>query len=121
MSAPGEKRRWGMGVDCNEAEPKASMKAPAENRPLYCSCWENGRPGRLQHVCRVHGDFQTDITTANNLIAEWGLIAQSIAQQCKWRPQGQCLATCQGRAVCNLDGLILVDEQGHSVAQASSL
>jgi hypothetical protein len=56
------------------------------------------------------------------LIAEWGLIAQSIAQQCKWRPQGKCLLHCQGMAVCNLDGLTLVDPQGRSVevAQASS-
>jgi hypothetical protein len=88
-------------------------------RPLYCSCRAvNGD----DPACRVHGTFETDITRANNLIAEWGLIAQSIAQQCKWRPQGKCLLHCQGMAVCNLDGLTLVDPQGRSVevAQASS-
>jgi hypothetical protein len=60
--------------------------------------------------------FEIDITTANQLIAQWGLIAQSIAQQCKWRPQGKCLDTCQGLAVCNLEGLTLVDARGHPVA-----
>jgi hypothetical protein len=56
---------------------------------------------------------QTDITTANNLIAEWGRIAASIARQCKWRPQGKCYSRCLGLAICNLDGLMLVDAAGH--------
>jgi hypothetical protein len=59
--------------------------------------------------------FEIDITRANNLIGEWGRIAVSIAQQCKWRPQGKCYSHCQGLAVCNLDGLTLVDAQGHPV------
>jgi len=65
--------------------------------------------------------FEIDITRANNLIAEWGLIAASIARQCKWRPQGLCLITCQGMAVCNLDGLTLVHAEGHPVASATPL
>lgn len=59
--------------------------------------------------------FQTDITTANTLIVEWGLIAKSIAEQCKWRPQGKCLVTCHGIAVCNLEGLTQVNSQGRPV------
>lgn len=59
--------------------------------------------------------FQINITTANELIAEWTNIAKSIARQCKWRPQGQCLTTCKGLALCNLEGLTLVDVQGHPV------
>jgi hypothetical protein len=59
--------------------------------------------------------FEINITTANQLIAQWGFIAQSIAQQCKWRPQGKCLAACQGLAVCNLKDLILVDAQGRPI------
>lgn len=136
------------------------------NRPLSCSSPElNGS----NPACRIHGTFEISITTANNLIAEWGLIimsiarqcklqpngescpgiaicrphlihpifeiditaandliaersnlAASIAQQCKWRPQGQCLKDCQGIAVCNLDGLILVDHQGRPVAKAQT-
>ena len=64
--------------------------------------------------------FEINITTANQLIGQWGLIAQSIAQQCKWRPRGQCLVTCQGLAVCDLDGLTLVDAQGRPVAPEPS-
>lgn len=56
--------------------------------------------------------FEIDITRANNLIAEWSHIARSIAHQCKWRPQGKCLVDCQGLAVCDLEGLNLVDSQG---------
>lgn len=59
--------------------------------------------------------FEIDITRANNLIAEWGLIAASIARQYKWRPRGKCLLNCLGLTVCNLDGLTLVDAQGHPV------
>jgi hypothetical protein len=61
--------------------------------------------------------FEINITTANNLIAEWGHIAADIARQCKWRPRGQCLITCLGLAVCNLDGLTLVDHRGQPVAK----
>lgn len=60
--------------------------------------------------------FEIDITTANNLIGEWSRIAASIARQCKWRPKGQCLKDCQGIALCNLDGLTLVNAQGRPVA-----
>lgn len=60
--------------------------------------------------------FEIDITRANALIAEWGLIAASIARQCKWRPRGQCYHRCLGLAVCNLEGLILVDSQGRPLA-----
>jgi hypothetical protein len=56
--------------------------------------------------------FEIDITRANTLLSEWAHIAKSIARQCKWRPQGKCLKDCQGLAVCNLDGLTLVDAQG---------
>jgi hypothetical protein len=87
-------------------------------RPLYCTC--RGEHAGPAAECGVHGEtFEIDITTANNLIAEWTHIARSIAQQCQWRPQGQCLATCKGLALCNLDGLILVDAQGQPVAQTS--
>jgi hypothetical protein len=54
--------------------------------------------------------FEINITTANELIATWTQIAANIAQQCKWRPQGQCLIYCLGGAVCNLDGLTQVDD-----------
>jgi len=54
--------------------------------------------------------------TALDIIAEWGLIAQSIARQCRWRPKGQCLVACKGLAVCNLDGLTLVDSLGRPIA-----
>jgi hypothetical protein len=64
--------------------------------------------------------FQIDITTANNLITQWTQIAADIARQCKWRPQGKCLVTCQGLAICNLDGITLVDAEGQPVAQAST-
>lgn len=60
--------------------------------------------------------FQTDIDVANRLIAEWGRIAASIARQCQWRPQGQCLASCLGLAVCNLDGLTLIKDRGAGVS-----
>lgn len=63
--------------------------------------------------------YEIDITRANNFIAEWGRIAQSIARQCRWRLKGQCLASCMGLAVCNLDGLTLVDAQGQPVGRAS--
>jgi hypothetical protein len=62
--------------------------------------------------------FEIDITRANNLIGQWANIAADIARQCKWRPQGKCLATCQGLAVCNLDGLELVDHGGAGVGGA---
>ncbi len=91
------------------------MNAPAAARPLYCSCWEDGRPGRRRHLCPVHGDFQTDIDQANNLIAEWVHIAQSIARQCRWRLKGQCLKDCKGLAICTMDGLTLVDAEGQAV------
>ena len=64
--------------------------------------------------------FEIDITRANNLIGQWANIAAGIARQCKWRPKGQCLKDCPGLAVCNLDGLTLVDRHGHPVAPASS-
>ena len=80
-------------------------------RPLYCTC-RGASPGPAAQ-CPVHGKgFEIDITTTNNLIAEWGLIAADIARQCKWRERGQCLITCQGLAVCNLDGLEFVNAQG---------
>lgn len=62
--------------------------------------------------------FEIDITRANAIISDWGRIAASIANQCKWRPLGKCLQDCQGLAVCNLEGLTLVDAQGRPVAQA---
>lgn len=65
--------------------------------------------------------FEIDITRANNLIGEWGRIAASIARQCKWRPQGKCLKICQGLAVCNLDGLTLVDHQGRPMAKTPAI
>lgn len=59
--------------------------------------------------------FETDITRANRLIGEWGLIAQSIARQCRWRLQGQCLINCLGGAVCHLEGLVMVNAQGRPI------
>jgi hypothetical protein len=59
--------------------------------------------------------FQINITTANDIIGKWANIAASIAQQCRWRPQGKCLDTCQGIAVCNLQGLTTVNAQGRPV------
>lgn len=59
--------------------------------------------------------YQTDLDVANQLVSEWGLIAKSIARQCKWRPQGKCFLHCLGTAVCNLDGLTLVDDRGEPV------
>ncbi len=64
--------------------------------------------------------FEINITTANQIIGEWGIIAASIAQQCKWRPRGKCYARCKGLAVCNLEGLTLVDAQGRPVAPAAN-
>jgi hypothetical protein len=63
--------------------------------------------------------FEIDIDTANRLLGEWANIAASIARQCKWRSQGKCLVTCQGLAVCKLDGLILVNADGRPAAPAS--
>jgi hypothetical protein len=84
-------------------------------RELPCGCL--AAPGGViaRHCPRHHPRFEPDITTANQLIAEWGLIAQSIARQCKWRLRGECLVSCQGLAVCNLEGLTLVDEQCQAV------
>ena len=56
--------------------------------------------------------FETDIDRANELIGEWGRIARSLSRQCKWRERGLCLKDCLGYAVCDLDGLILVDANG---------
>ena len=81
-------------------------------RHLDCGCRHDAATGIATHLCPDHDQFEIDITTANNLISEWANIAASIARQCKWRPQGQCLVTCQGIAVCNLDGLEFVDAQG---------
>ena len=83
------------------------------SRPLYCSC-RGEHPGPI-HECRVHGTYETDITRANNLIGQWANIAAGIARQCKWRARGQCLTDCPGLAVCNLDGLTLVNHQGQPV------
>lgn len=86
-------------------EAWATKKVPVEAGP-------GRRPGRGSPAMKAAVDlqpFQIDITTANNLIAEWGRIAAAIARQCKWRPKGQCLLDCLGLAVCNLDGLTLVD------------
>lgn len=82
-------------------------------RQLPCGCREDAPTGITTYFCAAHGAFETDITTANNLIAEWGRIAASIARQCKWRPRGQCLIDCLGLAVCDLAGLIPVDAAGH--------
>ncbi len=49
------------------------------------------------------------------ILAERALIAKSMALRCRWRPHGQCLWHCLGTAVCNLNGLTLVDEQGEPV------
>ena len=93
------------------------MTPPAvRRRPLPCGCWKDTSTGIITHFCPEHAPFEIDITRANDLIAEWGLIARSIARQCKWRPRGKCLAECKGLAVCNLEGLTLVDYQGRPVA-----
>ena len=48
----------------------AVRENPIPIRPLYCTC-RGASPGPVA-ACPVHGTaFQTDITTANNLIAEW--------------------------------------------------
>jgi hypothetical protein len=113
------------------AENQTSKGGPAMNsaadriRHLPCGCREDAPTGETVHFCLAHGSaditpadlkiFETNITTANNLIIEWSLIAASIAQQCQWRPRGQCLITCQGIAVCNLDGLTLINPQGQPI------
>ena len=86
-------------------------------RELPCGCREDAPTGLTTYHCRAHGGFETDIDTANRLIGEWGLIAESIARQCKWRPQGKCYSHCLGLAICNLEGLILVDATGRPVAR----
>jgi hypothetical protein len=78
-------------------------------RKLPCGCHQDSETGVVFHLCPAHSPFETDIDTANQLISEWTLIAASIAQHCKWRHQGQCLATCKGIALCNLEGLTLIE------------
>jgi len=86
---------------------------PADRiRHLECGCREDAVTGLSTHFCPDHAPFVIDIDAARRLIAEWGLIAQSIARQCKWRPRGKCLVDCQGLAVCNLEGLTLVNLRG---------
>ena len=83
---------------------------------MPCGCRFDLVTQTKTRLCPEHRTFEINITTANALIAEWGLIAASIARQCKWRPLGQCLVTCQGLAICDLDGLILVDANGRPAA-----
>lgn len=92
------------------------MNSPADRIcHLPCGCREDAPTGETVHFCRNHAPFEIDITRANDLLAQWASIAASIARQCKWRPRGKCLKDCQGLAVCNLEGLALVDAQGRPV------
>jgi hypothetical protein len=84
-------------------------------RHLDCGCRQDSHTGIITNFCPAHTIFQNDIDTANQIIGEWAVIARSIARQCHWRRKGQCLIDCLGGAVCNLDGLTLVDESGAPV------
>lgn len=91
----------------------AVRENPIPIRPLYCTC-RGASPGRCRLPGPRHG-LSDRHHHGQQFDCRMGLIAAGIARQCKWRPQGQCLITCLGLAVCNLDGLTFVDAQGRTV------